>query len=58
MQVPSLDWEDPLEERGHGNPLQDSGLENSMDRGAWPVTVHSVTKNRTRLKQLSTHTKP
>ena len=20
---------------GHGNPLQDSGLENPMDRGAW-----------------------
>ena len=22
---------------GDGNPLQDSGLENSMDRGAWQV---------------------
>ena len=27
MQVRSLDWEDPLEER-HGNPLQYSCLEN------------------------------
>ena len=27
-----------------------------MDRGAWWVTVHKVTKSRTRLKQLSMHT--
>ena len=39
---------------GHGNPLQYSCLENPMDRGAWQPTVHSVTKNRTPLKQLST----
>ena len=26
---------------GHGNPAQYSCLENSMDRGAWQVTVHS-----------------
>ena len=25
---------------GNGNPLQYSYLENSMDRGAWRVTVH------------------
>ena len=35
--------------RGHGNPLQYSGLENSMDRGAWQATVHGVAKSRTRL---------
>ena len=29
----SLGWEDPLENTGY--PLQYSGLENSMDRGAW-----------------------
>ena len=29
---------------GNGNPLQDSCLEKSMDRGAWRVTVHGVTK--------------
>ena len=28
-------------------PLQCSGLENSMDRGAWQVTVHGVTKSWT-----------
>ena len=33
--------------RGHGNPLQYSCLENSMDRGAWWATVHGVTKNQT-----------
>ena len=38
---------------GHGNPLQDSCLENPMDRGAWRAMVHRVTKSRTHLKQLS-----
>ena len=37
---------------GHGNPLQHSCLENSMDRGAWQVTVHGVAKSRTQLKRL------
>ena len=27
---------------GHGNPLQYSCLENSMDRGTWQETVHRV----------------
>ena len=27
---------------GNGNPLQDSCLENPMDRGAWWATVHEV----------------
>ena len=26
---------------GHGNPLQNSCLENPMDKGAWQATVHS-----------------
>ena len=30
---------------GNGYPLQYSGLENSMDRGAWRATVHGVTKS-------------
>ena len=29
---------------GNGNPLQYSCLENSVDRGAWRLTVHGVTK--------------
>ena len=32
---------------GHGNPLQYSCLENSMDRGTWQATVHGVTKSHT-----------
>ena len=35
---------------GHGNPLQYSCLENSMDGGVWRATVHGVTKSQTRLK--------
>ena len=27
---------------GNGNPLQYSGLENSMDRGVWRATIHGV----------------
>jgi len=32
---------------GHGNPLQDSCLENPMDRGAWRATAQSVSKSQT-----------
>ena len=34
---------------GNGSPLQYSCLENSVDRGAWPPTVHGVTKSQTQL---------
>ena len=34
---------------GHGNPLQYSCLESSMDRGARWATVHGVSKSWTRL---------
>ena len=34
---------------GHGNPLQDSCLDNHMDRGVWWATVHEITKSQTRL---------
>ena len=37
---------------GNDNPLQYSCLENPMDRGAWRVTVHGVTKGRTRLTDM------
>ena len=36
-------------EEGNGNLFQYSGLENSMDRGAWQATIHGVTKSWTRL---------
>ena len=41
---------------GNGNPLQDSCLENSMDRGTWQARVQGVTKSGTQLKQLSLQT--
>ena len=40
---------------GHGNPLQYPCLENPMDRGAWRIAVHGITKSWTRLKRLSMH---
>ena len=49
--VPSLAWEDPLEKgiagKGNGHPLWYSCLEKSMDREAWQVTVHGVSKSWT-----------
>ena len=30
--------------RGNGNPLQDSCLDNPLDRTAWRATVHGVAK--------------
>ena len=53
MQAQSLGQEDPLEEgmTTHSSIL--SCLEYPMDRGAWPATVHRVTKSQTRLKRLS-----
>ena len=32
---------------GNVNPLQYSGLENSIDRGAWRAPVHGVAKSWT-----------
>ena len=40
---------------GHGNPLQDSCLENPMDRGARWATVHGVAESRTRLSGKHSH---
>ena len=45
MQVRSLGQEDPLEKEWQ--PTQYSCLENPMDRGAWPATVHRVAKSQT-----------
>ena len=38
---------------GNGYPLQYSCLENSMNRGAWRIIVHRVTKSLTQLNRLS-----
>ena len=41
----------------NGNPHQDFYLENSMDRGPWQATVHSVSKSQTWLSMRAyTHT--
>ena len=40
---------------GHSHLLQDSCLENPVDRGAWRAAIYGVTLSRTRLKQLSMH---
>ena len=40
---------------GNSNPLQDSCLENPVDRGAWWAAVHGVAQSRTWLKRLSMH---
>ena len=39
---------------GNGNLLQYSGLENSMDRGAWEAADHGVAKSQTLLRDLHT----
>ena len=44
IRVQSLGGEDPLE-KGNGNPLQHSCLEDPMHRGAWWATVHSVVES-------------
>ena len=36
---------------GNGNPLQNSCLENPMDRGVWQATVHGAVKSRTGLSE-------
>ena len=38
--------------RGHGNPLQNSCLENPMDRGAWWARLHGVIKSQFSSVQL------
>ena len=38
---------------GNVNPLQDSCLENPMDRGAWQATIHGAIKSQTRLSDIT-----
>ena len=40
---------------GKGYLLLYSGLENSLDWGAWQATVHGITKSRTRLSNFHLH---
>ena len=50
--IPGLRWSPG---GGHGNPLQYSCLENSMNRGAWWATVHGVAKGRKWLSNSHFH---
>ena len=43
---------------GHGNPLQNSCLENPMDRGAWQAMVHRITQSDTTGVTACTHIFP
>ena len=38
---------------GNGTPLQYSGLENPMDRGAWKAVVHGVAEGLTQLSDFT-----
>ena len=49
-------WVGKIPWRKEGYPLQYSGLENSMDGGAWRATDHGVTKSRTRLRNFTATT--
>ena len=53
MWVQSFGWEDPLEVEmaTHSSVL---AWKNSMERGAWCVTVHRVAKSWTQLSTSST----
>ena len=53
--VRSLGSEDPLEKGKATYSPQYSGLESSMDRGAWQATVHGVPKSQTQLSDFHIH---
>ena len=44
IDVGSIPGSERFPREGNGNPLQDSCLENSIDREAWWATAHGVTK--------------
>ena len=57
--VQSLGQEDPLEEAKANHSSILACLENSMDRGTWPATVHAITVRYVKQsKQEVTNTKP
>ena len=49
IQVQSLGQEDLLEREMATLSIENSCLENSMDRRAWQITVHGVAKSWTQL---------
>ena len=57
MWVISLGQSERSPGEGNGNPLKYSCLGNSMDRGAWQVTVHEVAKESDIIEQLNNNNK-
>ena len=57
MWVISLGQSERSPGEGNGNPLKYSCLVNSMDRGAWQVTVHEVAKESDIIEQLNNNNK-
>ena len=51
----SIPWSGKSPGGGHSNPLQDSCLENLMDRGEGWAAVHGVTESWTQLKRLHSY---
>ena len=50
-----IPWSGRSPGEGSSYPLQFSGLENSMDRGAWQATTSGVSKNWTQLIDFHFH---
>ena len=48
-----INWAIRYVVEGNGTPLQNSCLENPMDRGAWKAAVHEVAKSQTRLSDFT-----
>ena len=53
----SIPWLGRSTGEGNGNPLQYFCLEYPVDRGAWWVTVHGVSKSRDMTEQLNKNMK-
>ena len=49
----SIPWLGRSPGAGHDNPLQQSGLENPIDRRTWRTIVHWVTKSQTQLSMYA-----
>ena len=43
-EVGLIPWSGRFPEEGNSNPPQYSCLENPMNRGVWPATIHGITK--------------
>ena len=56
MQEPKETWVQSLGQEGMATHFSILSCKIPMDRGAWRIIVHRITKSLTRLKQLSTHT--